>query len=164
MRWGGSPEIAISIGGFHPHYTPPALLGGLRRVAVDMSPAIAVTLHAEGYLAITSNTVQFGVQVRLIADIGVASGEAWIGLDALFRWAPTFHFEVDISAGIALKVAGHTFAGVDFAGHLQGVTPWSIEGHGDARRLVSADGALRRRAIHLGLDQPGNARARSRPC
>jgi hypothetical protein len=128
VRWGGTPEIAISIGGFHPHYNPPALLGGLRRVAVDMSPAIAVTLHAEGYLAITSNTVQFGVQVRLIADIGVASGEAWIGLDALFRWAPTFHFEVDISAGIALKVAGHTFAGVDFAGHLQGVTPWSMEG------------------------------------
>jgi len=129
VRWGGTPEIAISVGGFHPHYSPPALLGGLRRVAIDMSPALFVTLHAEGYLAITSNTVQFGAQVRLIADIGIASGEAWIGLDALFRWAPTFHFEIDISAGLALKVLGHTFAGVGFAGHLQGITPWSIEGN-----------------------------------
>ncbi|MEO7085895.1 MAG: DUF6603 domain-containing protein, partial [Gemmatimonadaceae bacterium] len=128
VRWGGAPEIAISIGGFHPHYTPPSLLAGLRRIAIDLSPAIFVTLHAEGYLAITSNTVQFGAQVRLIADIGIASGEAWIGLDALFRWAPTFHFEIEVSAGLSLKVLGHSFAGVDFAGHLQGITPWSIEG------------------------------------
>ncbi|MEP6618807.1 MAG: DUF6603 domain-containing protein [bacterium] len=128
VAWGSSPEIAISIGGFHPHYTPPALLTGLRRIAIDISPAVFVTLHAEGYLAITSNTVQFGAQVRLIADIGIASGEAWVGLDALFRWAPTFHFEVDVSAGLALKVLGHTFAGVDFSGHLEGVTPWRLQG------------------------------------
>ena len=128
VQWGGSPEIAISIGGFHPHYSPPPLLTGLRRVSFDLSPAIFVTLHAEGYLALTSNTVQFGAQVRLIADIGVASGEAWIGLDALFRWAPTFHFEVDIYAGLSLKVFGKSFAGIDFNGHLEGTTPWKLQG------------------------------------
>jgi len=72
--------------------------------------------------------VQFGVQVRLIADAGIASGEAWIGLDALFRWAPTFFFEVDISAGLSLKVLGKSFAGIGFTGHLEGVTPWKLQG------------------------------------
>lgn len=128
VQWGSSPEVALSVGGFHPHYSPPPLLAGLRRVSFDLSPAIFVTLHAEGYLAVTSNTVQFGAQVRLIADIGVASGEAWLGLDALFRWAPTFHFEVDISAGLSLKVMGHSFAGIDFGGHLEGTTPWKLQG------------------------------------
>jgi hypothetical protein len=128
VAWGGSPDMAISVGGFHPHYSPPPELTGLRRIAIDMSPAIFVTLHAEGYVAITTNTLQFGAMVRLEASIGVADGEAWIGLDALFRWAPRLFFEVDVSAGISIKAFGESFANVSFTGHLEGMTPWTLEG------------------------------------
>jgi uncharacterized protein DUF6603 len=128
VAWGGSPEVALTVGGFHPHYAPPPALTGMRRIAFDLSPAFFVTLHAEGYLAVTSNTLQFGAAVRLVADIGVASGEAWLGLDALFRWAPHLFFEVDVRAGISIKAFGESFANVDFTGHLEGMTPWKLEG------------------------------------
>lgn len=128
LSWGGSPDVAITVGGFHPHYSPPPLLTGMRRIALDLSPAVLVTLHAAGYVAVTSNTLQFGAQVRLSADIGIASGEAWLGLDVLFRWAPHLFFEADINAGISIKAFGETFANIGLTGHLQGMTPWMLEG------------------------------------
>ena len=38
--FGRGPEVdlAISAGGFHPHYPPPGELAGMRRVSVDLSP------------------------------------------------------------------------------------------------------------------------------
>ena len=151
VQWGGSPEIAISIGGFHPHYSPPPLLTGLRRVSIDMSPAIFVTLHAEGYFALTSNTVQFGVQVRLIADIGIASGEAWIGLDALFRWARRSSRSTSaraVAQGPRPQLRGHRFQRTS-----RGRDAVEASRHGDPRRLVFADGAFRRRAVSVGIGQ-----------
>jgi hypothetical protein len=128
LSWGSSPDVAITVGGFHPHYSPPPLLTGMRRISLDLSPAVLVTLHAEGYVAVTSNTLQFGAQVRLSADIGIASGEAWLGLDVLFRWAPHLFFEADINAGISIEAFGETFANIGLTGHLQGMTPWMLEG------------------------------------
>src|SRR5262249_51685279 len=128
LTWGGSPDVALTVGGFHPHYSPPPLLAGLRPTAPDLPPPVVVTIHADGYVAITSNPLQFGAHVRLAADIGIASGEAWFGLDVLFRWAPHLFFEADIGAGICIKAFGETFANVGFAGHLEGMTPWKLEG------------------------------------
>lgn len=128
LTWGSSPDVALTVGGFHPHYSPPPLLTGLRRIALDLSPPIVVTIHADGYVAITSNTLQFGAQVRLSADIGIASGEAWFGFDVLFRWAPHLFFQADVSAGICIKTFGETFANVGFSGHLEGMSPWKLEG------------------------------------
>ena len=129
IAWGADAEIAISVGGFHPRFSPPAALGGLRRISIGMAPAPGVSLHASGYVAITSNTLQFGASVRLVADLEVVSGEAWIMLDALFRWAPQLGFEIDIAAGITLRAFGESFASVEFRGRLAGMSPWSIEGN-----------------------------------
>ena len=129
IAWGANAEIAISVGGFHPRFSPPAALAGLRRITIGMAPAPRVSLHASGYVAITSNTLQFGAAVRLVADLEVVSGEAWIALDALFRWAPQLGFEIDIAAGITLRAFGESFASVEFRGRLAGMSPWTIEGN-----------------------------------
>ena len=100
---------------------------GMRRISLDLSPPFPLTIHADGYVAITSNTLQFGAQVWLTADIGIASGEAGLGFDALFRWAPRLFFEADINAQISIKAFGETFANIQFTGHLQGTRPWRIE-------------------------------------
>src|SRR5262249_26477080 len=42
IRFGDSPDLAFSAGGFHPSYTPPQDLAGLNRVSVDISPPLTL--------------------------------------------------------------------------------------------------------------------------
>ncbi len=130
IRWAGEAAFAMSVGGFFPKYKAPAELSDMRRIAVDLSPSGTkwLTIRAEGYFAVTSNTVQFGGAVRLTADLSVASAKAWLSIDALFQWSPRFYFIVIIDAGIEVRAFGKTIAGVTFHGELQGTTPWRIEG------------------------------------
>ena len=123
-----SPDFAISAGGFHPHYQPPAELAGMRRVRVDISPPVILTLRAEAYVALTSNSVQLGARVELKADAGVVGAEGHIGFDAMVQWAPKFLFLIDLDAGIALYAFGESFAGVDLHLHLEGPGPWIAKG------------------------------------
>ena len=72
LRWGGGAEFAISAGGFHPRYTPPPQLAGMQRLQMDLSPPAILTLRAESYFALTTNSVQLGCRVEMGADLGVA--------------------------------------------------------------------------------------------
>ncbi|MEP6491827.1 MAG: DUF6603 domain-containing protein [bacterium] len=136
IRWVGGPDLAISIGGFFPKYTPPPEVTGLRPITVEVSPPIPwLTVRAEAYFAITPNSVQFGGRVTLIADLGIVGGKAWLGFDALFIWSPRFYFRFLIDAGIELTAFGETVAGVSFHGELSGMKPWRLEGHASAEIL-----------------------------
>lgn len=137
VRWNGGADFAISVGGFFPKYKFPIELAGLRAITVEMSPPIPwLTVRAEAYFAITPNTVQFGGRVTLIADLGVVGGKAWVGVDALFQWAPRLHFVFLIDAGIELTALGETIAGVSFHGELSGMKPWHLEGHARVHILL----------------------------
>lgn len=129
IAWGDKPDLAISAGGFHPHYTPPAELSGMRRVGVDLSPPSFLTLRAEAYLALTANSFQLGTRVELRADVGGVGAEGHLQFDALVLWEPTFHFEIDLSAGVSLYAFGESFASVDLRLHLSGPGPWVVSGH-----------------------------------
>jgi hypothetical protein len=128
IRWAGGAEFALSVGGFFPGYSMPAELTGLRRIKIDLSPAKWLQLYVEAYFALTPNSVQFGGGIHLEAKVGPAKGKAWLTLDALFKWAPRFYFEVRITAGLSISVWGHDFANVGFEGTLKGTTPWRIHG------------------------------------
>jgi len=129
VRWGGGAAFALSVGGFFPKYVPPPELAGLRRITIEMSPPVAwISVTVTAYVAITSNTIQFGGSVTVKADLGVVSAKAWISLDALFQWSPRFYFIFIIDAGIEVKAFGATLAGVTFHGELSGTHPWHLEG------------------------------------
>ena len=127
IGFGDEAEFALSAGGFHPHYKPPGELVGMQRISINLSPPALLTLRADGYFALTSNSVQLGAHVQLRADIGVAGAEGHLGFDALVRFDP-FSFEIDLSAGIALYVFGASFAGVDLSLHLEGPGLWLAHG------------------------------------
>ncbi|WP_085316832.1 DUF6603 domain-containing protein [Derxia lacustris] len=136
VRWAGGSAFALSIGGFFPKYKAPAELSQMRRFTVNVSPPVDwLKVTAEGYFAITSNSVQFGGKVSVKAEVGPASGEAWLSLDALFQWSPKFYFIVVIDAGIRIKAFGATIAGASFHGELSGTTPWKLEGHASVEIL-----------------------------
>ena len=125
---GADPGFAISAGGFHPQYQPPAELNDLRRLTIDMSPPVILTIRATAYVALTTNSFQLGGRLEAAGNIGPVSIHGFIQLDAILRWAPSFSFEVDLSAGFDMRFEGVSFAGVSLSLHLAGPRPWIIHG------------------------------------
>lgn len=128
-RFGDDATFAISAGGFHPRYDPPSELAGLRRISVELSPPVGLQFRVEGYVALTTNTVQFGGRVEVAYSVGVAGVHGYLALDAIVRFEP-FGFEIDIAAGVGVEVLGFTLVSIDLALHLAGPTPWRVHGTG----------------------------------
>ena len=60
--------------------------------------------------------------------MGAVGAEGHLGFDAIVRWAPTFSFEIDLSAGISLYAFGMSFASVTCASTSRGRAPWVAHG------------------------------------
>ena len=60
LGWSDAPEFLLSLGGFHPHFTPPPGFPALRRLSLVAGDNPQLRLAA--YLAVTSNTVQVGAR------------------------------------------------------------------------------------------------------
>jgi hypothetical protein len=130
VRGGDDPEFVLSAGGFHPRYLRPAGVPALQRLQLDLSPGAGYGMRIEAYFALTSNAVQFGGQLHLEAMLADCGVEGWLGLDALFRFEPTFSFEVAMRAGVAVRAFGHRLASVGLAFTLSGPAPWRAVGVG----------------------------------
>ena len=119
--WGDTPYLMATLGGFHPDFHPePAVFPKLNRILSPSTrrPAGAVELSASGYMAVTSNTIQFGATFKAAIKSGNWKIEGYIGGDALIRLP--FSFDVEIKGGVHVKYRGHNLIGVDFKGGLEG--------------------------------------------
>lgn len=125
---GGGPGFMLSVGGFHPRFSPPANMPALRRVALDISPNAITKIRVEAYLAVTSNTFQVGLHAALDIDAGAASVHGWLDFDALVQWEPRFRFSIEIEIGLELRFGGRTMAGVSVELLLEGPGPWHAKG------------------------------------
>lgn len=138
LRWGGSPEFAVSAGGFHPRYDPPRELCGMRRLGMDLSPPAVLLLRSESYVAITSNSVQIGAHIEMGADLGPVEISGHFGYDALIVFAPHFLFMVDVGIGLTVRVAGTTLMGVNIQLSLSGPAPWRAYGSAEVEILFAS--------------------------
>ncbi len=129
LSWGANPDFLFSLGGFNPHFTPPPDVPALARLCVSLGSGDNPRLAATSYLAVTSNSLQFGANVDVHAAAGGFAVHGFIGFDALFIFSP-FSFEFDFSAGFDISFEGTTLAGITLNASLSGVTPWHL--HGDA--------------------------------
>ncbi len=130
LHWGDQPYMFLTLGGFHPQYHPePAVFPELTRLALTMEdPQLpGLFFRAEAYLAVTSNTVQFGAAIELGYKTGPLNIVGFVQLDALVQFSP-FQFSVEFSAGIRLRWQEHTLAGVKFVGTITGPGPFVITG------------------------------------
>jgi len=133
--WGSPPDFLISVGGFHPKFTPPPTpFPTPARVSLSILNESYARIRAECYFAITPNTAQFGVAAELYFSLSVFAIDGELGLDALFQFSP-FHFIVTFSASMSVKVFGVGVFSVRIRGQLEGVTPWHIEGAGSISLL-----------------------------
>ena len=142
LKWGENPDFLLTVGGFHPSYTPPPLaLPSLRRLSIDILNTSISKIRVECYQAITSNTVQFGAKADISFDLEVCAIKGDIGFDALFQFNP-FYFIISLSANFTLSAIGIDVMSVHIKMSLEGVTPWRAKGTGSVSLLffdISAD-------------------------
>src|SRR5207237_8442866 len=81
MSWGEQSSFLLAVGGFHPRFAAPPGFPALERVAVALAGGDNPKLRLEAYLALTSNTVQFGARVDLGARAGSFSIGGFMALD-----------------------------------------------------------------------------------
>lgn len=128
-RGGADPTLVISAGGFHPGFPLPNGIPPLRRLSMDLCPAPWIEMRCEAYFAITSNTLQLGARLELVAEVSGCGLRGFLGFDALVQYDP-FHFVADVGGGIALRAFGRTLMGVSLALHLEGPAPYLARGRG----------------------------------
>ena len=127
--WGENANLLLTVGGFHPAYTPPPMgLPALQRLAIDLFPN-KPRIRAEGYFAITSNTIQFGAKVEVSAGASAFNVYGFLAFDVLVQRDP-FHFVAEFTAMLAVRSGSHTLFSVRIDATLEGPTPWHAHGKG----------------------------------
>ena len=128
-EFGSQPMFLISAGGFHPRFKeiPSDIPVPFERVGASFDIGV-VGMSFKGYFAITSATIQAGSDLRMWADIGIASIEGGYGFDAICYLIPKFYFEVDLHAYLTIHVFGSDFASIHLEGLLAGPGRWHIAG------------------------------------
>lgn len=129
LSWGNPAYTVLSIGGFFPGFKPePASIPPVARVAMSLARSFpGITLRAEGYFAVTPNTVQLGGKWEAGLKAGPVSATGFLSIDAMVQFTP-FHFRAEVSAGFRVRVFGLTFAGVRIDGVIDGPGPLVISG------------------------------------
>ncbi len=128
--FGDKPTFLLSAGGFHPRFAdiPPDIPSPFARIGAGFDIGI-VGVSIKVYFAITAATVQGGAELKVWADVGVASFDGGLGFDAIFYLKPKFYFEVDFRAWANAQAFGIEF-GVRVEGMLKGPGRWRIRGVG----------------------------------
>ncbi|HEY3688194.1 MAG TPA: DUF6603 domain-containing protein [Streptosporangiaceae bacterium] len=128
IAYGDQPDFVISVGGFHPAFTPPPLPFPVpKRIAINLLNTSAARIGVDGYFAVTSNTVQFGAHAEMFFGFSALSLEGHLGFDALFQFSP-FQFVIAVHADVSLKAFGVGVFTVTLDGTLSGPAPWEIKG------------------------------------
>jgi uncharacterized protein DUF6603/galactose oxidase-like protein len=142
VGWGDNPDLVVSVGGFHPSFTPPPLPFPVPpRISVDILNQPGRRISVSGYFALTSNTVQFGAHAELVLGFDDFGIKGHLSFDALFQFSP-FRFQIAISAGVSLRAFGIGLFSIDLRFQLEGPAPWRAHGRGSISLLffeISAD-------------------------
>jgi hypothetical protein len=155
-RGGSDPALVLSAGGFHPSFRVPRGVPALRRMSMDLCPVPWIDLRCENYFALTSNTLQLGARLELVAEVAGCGLRGWLSFDALVQYSP-FRFIADMSGGIALRAFGETLVGISLALHLEGPAPYLARGRGSIDLFlfeVSFDFEVGWGSPPAGLDPP----------
>ncbi len=129
--WGAKPDLVISVGGFHPAYSPAShlRLPAMRRLTLSLlkdNPRLTLKL----YFAITSNTIQFGARLEFFVGVDGFSISGDLGFDVLVQFVP-FLIDASMWGRLAVTAGGCDICSIDLRLRLRGPTPWYA--HGTAR-------------------------------
>lgn len=128
FAYGDNANFVLSVGGFHPQFNPPPLpFPAPQRISIDLINESFARIHADGYFAVTTNTVQFGTHSDFFFGFSACSVSGSSGFDALIQFSP-FHFIAEISTQFSVQVFGFGVYGVGIDVSLSGPGPWHVHG------------------------------------
>jgi len=135
VAWGDDASFVVSVGGFHPAFNPPPLpFPSPARISMNLLNESWGRIRLMNYFAVTSNTVQFGAHAELFFGVSAFNIDGHIGYDALFQFSP-FHFVIQVSASLSVKVFGIGLFSVRISMSLEGPTPYRAKGTGSISLL-----------------------------
>jgi hypothetical protein len=121
------PSFLLSLGGFHPAFPPPDNFPLLDRMGVGISLGDWLSISFEAYLALTSNTVQFGAGLYLTASLIGFKIEGGTDINTLIQFSP-FLFRSDLRFYITVSAVGVELMGVLLTGSVSGPNPYFVRG------------------------------------
>jgi Family of unknown function (DUF6603) len=127
LGWGRTPSFVLSLGGFHPRFPAPAGIRPLNRLALTLTAGDNPRVRFEAYLALTSNTLQFGARASVYAEshgFGIDGGGSF---DALLQWSP-FALAVSVAVWVRVFTPAGTLLGVSVSLEVTGPRPWHLTG------------------------------------
>ena len=127
--WAGGDKstFLLSIGGFHPKFQPPPGFPALQRLSISMPSGHISKLNLEGYLAVSSNTLQIGAKLDIFVGVDGFGLAGNLNFDTLIERHP-FHFDGDISGSVTLSAGGDDIMSVGLTANLTGPAPWHCAG------------------------------------
>jgi len=131
LGWKNEPKFALSMGGFHPQYTPPqpaSIFSNMKRLSVVLNKGNTLRLTCAAYQAITPNTLQFGAHVDCYLSVAGAKVTGKLGFDALLIFSP-FSFIADMGGGVSIRYKGFKLADIHLNCTLSGPNPWNVKGN-----------------------------------
>ena len=134
LNWKGKKEFLFSMGGYHPAFVAPPGFPKLERMAATLAIGNWFSLRLEAYVAVTSNSFQFGARCDLQATLGPIKGKASLYFDTLIYFNP-FRLQIDIGASISVSIGSVTLLAISFSGHISGPSPWYISGEASFKIL-----------------------------
>ncbi len=107
--FGNSPhagDFVLTIGGYHPDFTPPSYYPTVPRLGYNWPVSGNVTISGDAYFALTSSAVMAGAGLQVLYSSG--NLKAWFKaqMDALIEWAP-FHYVIEISISVGASYRMH---------------------------------------------------------
>lgn len=129
VYWKENSNLLLSVGGFHPAYTPPPMnLRPMQRLAMVLFPDNP-HVRAESYLAITANTLQFGSRIEVSYSLDLFNIYGFLSYDVLIQRKP-FHFIADIAGMVAVRAGSHVLFSIQIQLTLEGPVPLHAHGTG----------------------------------
>jgi hypothetical protein len=128
VAYGTDANFIVSVGGFHPQFHPPPLpFPTPQRISLNLINESFARIHADGYFAVTSNTVQFGTHANYFFGFSALNVQGASSFDALIQFSP-FHFIVSFSTSFSVNIFGIGAFGIDIALSVEGPTPFHASG------------------------------------
>jgi hypothetical protein len=125
--FGDPPTFLMALGGFHPGFEAPAGFPALERLSLGVSSPPVLEVYFGCYFALTSNTVQFGAEFELWAEVAGFGIEGGTEFDALVHFSP-FAVSTRLGYYVAVTAANIDLVGVWLDASVEGPNPWYVVG------------------------------------
>jgi hypothetical protein len=125
--WTFPPAIVVALGGLNPHFKPPPDFPALDRLTIVLGTGDNPKLTCQAYLAMTPNTLQFGVRAELYAAAAGFNIRGWVNFDCIIQRFP-FSLRADIAGDVAFRRGERVLASVHLEASITGPVPWHLWG------------------------------------